>query len=409
MRKSQRSGLSIRKILRARDALFVGAFLTCVLLTFFATLWVWGRDDAQQKEFRSGVLESQSRWMASPLRPAIIASRAVRLFVSGYDNFCALRPPFIRWNGLAKTQILKTSTSPEVVLGKDNWLFLNTEGSLDDYRRLHPFSPAELLQLKNYFETQNRSLQKRGIKFLIVIPPDKQTIYPELMPESLAPAPGQTHLDQFLEAMKNSPVEILDLRPVLRAAKAQRGKVYFRDDSHWNDWGAYAAYAATANRLKKWYPNLRVMPESELRVKNAIRKGADLPDKLGIEKDIAENIQTLSPKPPRAFPKRESLPNTDSYYVQQAVTRTAQGDVPRALVFGDSFFFLTSYLPLLSQHFGRGHWNWLKMNTAVNEDLVRQTKPDVVILERVERIIFSIPDSDKLQRDLIQQRKGGLP
>lgn len=49
------------------------------------------------------------------------------------------------------------------------------------------------------------------------------------------------------------------------------------------------------------------------------------------------------------------------------------------------------------------------MNTSVNQDLVRQTKPDLVILERVERIIFSVPDAAKIQRDKVQKEKGGLP
>lgn len=296
-----------------------------------------------------------------------------------------------------------------MVLGKKNWLFLNTEGSLDDYRRLHPFSPEELAQLKDYFETENQWLKRRGIKFLIIIPPDKQTIYPELMPDVLAPAPGQTHLDQFLEAMKNSSVPILDLRPALQKAKAEFGIVYYRDDSHWNDRGAYAAYAATAEKLKQWYPALHVMPPAELQAENTTRKGADLPDKLGVPNDITENIQKLVAKPPLAFPEHRAVKKSDPFYMQQVVTKSPRGEIKRALIFADSFFFLTPYMPFLSQHFQHADWNWMKMNTSINEDLVRQTKPDLVILERVERIIFSIPNSEKLQRDYAQKEKSGLP
>jgi alginate O-acetyltransferase complex protein AlgI len=77
----------------------------------------------------------------------------------------------------------------------------------------------------------------------------------------------------------------------------------------------------------------------------------------------------------------------------RADTYSPHGEIRRVLVFADSFSFLTSYLPFLSQHFQEAQWNWVRMNTRVNEELVRRYQPDLVILQRVERLVFQNENS----------------
>jgi hypothetical protein len=96
------------------------------------------------------------------------------------------------------------------------------------------------------------------MKSLFVIAPDKQTIYPEMMPPYLSPN-GRTRADQLIAYLHDthSPANIIDLRPVLTAAKRE-GLIYFPQDSHWNGRGYFAAYREISRQLRSWFPDLPV-------------------------------------------------------------------------------------------------------------------------------------------------------
>jgi len=133
------------------------------------------------------------------------------------------------------------STLPGVVLGKDGWLFLAAGRSFEGYRHVIPMTFDQLEQCRLDLEEKQSRLKAHGIDFLLVIAPDKGTIYPEYLPGYARAADAPSRLDQLLEHMRaRSSVQVLDLRPTLFKAKEQH-QVYHKTDSHWNEFGAQAA------------------------------------------------------------------------------------------------------------------------------------------------------------------------
>src|SRR5215467_1988134 len=134
---------------------------------------------------------------------------------------------------------LGVSSTPSVIIGKSGWLFFAGDEALASYRAVRPFTEAEVVRWQRRMEQRQAWLAERGIRFLVVIAPNKETIYPEFMPARLNRVRETTRLDQLMAQMRpRSSVAIIDPRGALRSAKAD-GALYFRTDTHWNGAGAW--------------------------------------------------------------------------------------------------------------------------------------------------------------------------
>src|SRR5512138_2314109 len=120
----------------------------------------------------------------APKRPTTLhewATLPLRIKDHFRDHF-GLRRALINWDARLHTTLLGISSSPDVTVGRDGWLYLAAEGSVDDYRALKPYDPGELERLGDVIEQWRAFLQRRDIAFLVVVCPNKQTIYPEHLP-----------------------------------------------------------------------------------------------------------------------------------------------------------------------------------------------------------------------------------
>ena len=91
-------------------------------------------------------------------------------------------------------------------------------------------------------------LAARGIAYVVMVVPDKVTIYPEHSGVDRAVA-GPTPYDRVARRRSRATgaCTFVDLRPALRAAKAHE-RVYYKTDSHWNYNGAVVGYEALMRR-----------------------------------------------------------------------------------------------------------------------------------------------------------------
>jgi hypothetical protein len=270
---------------------------------------------------------------------------------------------------------------PKALVGDGGWIFYTAEKSLDDYQNAIPFSERELAQIQESLEAVTASYAAQGIRLLVVIAPNKSSIYGDYVPAEIPMIGVESRLDQLIAYLEaHSQTRILDLRPALMAAR-QTEQVYYKTDTHWNEAGAYVAYAEILRKL-----GLTPYPLSDFESKSSGPKVLDL-------------VRTIGAAAPREE-KTELLPNFDDGVRYRSlaldggreVTMAYQpdSDLPTAVVFHDSFFF--TMIPKLSPHFSRvtfvphfsggGIWDlsW-----------VAQEQPDFVIVEFAERYIGEIP------------------
>lgn len=193
--------------------------------------------------------------------PASFLERMQR-FENSFNEEFGLRNFLIRWNNIARIELLSITPIPHVILGKDGWLFYRSEAVDDgntilDYRGLSPLSREALETIRQNLEADRDALAKRGIPYIVVIAPNKNTLYGEYLPDHMTKVGPATRLDQLMDYMEaHSGVELLDLREPLARAKREH-PVYYSTDSHWNDYGAYIGYTEIIRRIAKYYPGAK--------------------------------------------------------------------------------------------------------------------------------------------------------
>lgn len=273
---------------------------------------------------------------------------------------------------------------PNVLVGKDGWLIFTAEGSLDDYQNSFRFSDEQIVTITNQLAELQSRLAARGATLLVVIVPNKPTIYPEIVPPEIEKLSDASRLERLTAHLqKNLPGVLLDLRPTLSDGRVARD-VYYRTDTHWNDYGMFLAYQAILHELAKSRPELAPYPLEMFELVE------DTPELW----DLAANTGSVNLREPflKIFPQFENptLERQMDAGGRRIYTSWTQEDtLPRLLMYHDSFG--PRLFGLLGIHFssaisvphysGRPIWstNWIE-----------QQDPDVVIIEIAERYLHDL-------------------
>jgi len=280
-----------------------------------------------------------------------------------------------------------------VVEGSDGWLFFAGEEVLDDLQGQLQFSDNELRRFRRNIMAKRNWLARRNIQYIPLVAANKQSIYPEHLPEYYRLAKKQTRLDHLL-ASCNRDVEtmILDLRPALIGSKA-KGRLYDRTDTHWNYLGAHVAYLEIMGRVQKHFPDFVYRRQFSFDADWKSFVGGDLALMLGRRDSLRETRPVPRQKQftSRAKPLPVELSELLSLEQFEPELRERSGTGLRLLVLHDSFF--NHLKPFVSENFAEILYIWkyydeASMN-ALNQDVLHRVlqefKPDLVIDEVVER------------------------
>jgi len=270
----------------------------------------------------------------------------------------------------------------KVVVGENGWFFFTGEVSILDYQNTAAIKPGRLARLQRNLDRLNKDLEEKGITLLVIIPPNKSTIYSQYMPEQIPVVGNQSRLDQFLEYMKlNGDTHILDLRPALLEA-SQSQAVYYKTDTHWNDVGAYYGYAETMHALMQAYPLLTPHPISDFKYTYTGNSVRDLPPLMGLSNYTEENWILLPNFEIQLSEEKNAL--RDGRFIRTVTNANAQ--LPNLLVFGDSFY--GPFGRFVEPHFSSVKFiPFTPIDGIWSLDWIEQENPDIVIIEIAERSI----------------------
>jgi hypothetical protein len=316
-------------------------------------------------------------------------------FEAYYNDRFGFRTTLVHWLDHAEVFWLKVSPSPQVIVGKNGWYFLTEAPVTTACQPSTPLTPRQLARWQQMLEARRDWLAWRGIRYLVVMVPEKQTIYPENLPRKYRPLQTErTRLNQLMTYLHaHTTVPVLDLREPLRQAKAHE-RLYHFTDAHWNDHGGYIGYRRIVEALATWFPGMEPWPRSDFDEVVEHDDGGDCALMMGLKKELSEDYENLKPRRRlRTQGTAEGFPPDPAWMAQPFAMFQADPGLPRAVMFCDSFTF--SMYPFLSQHFQRIAYLWQTFPTF-DTSVVEREQPDIVIQELVER---------KLQYpDMVQQR-----
>jgi len=296
-------------------------------------------------------------------------------FEKFYNTYFPIRDRLIRLDYDIRLNILHEVVFDNVLVGRQGWLYLTDEDNLDYYQHASPFSQGQLAHIQQKLDQVNARLAAQGIEFIVIVSPNKESIYPEFLPDGIHQINLRSQMDQLVDFMdENGQTRIIDLRRLLLDAK-NSGQVYNRTDTHWNEPGAYLVYRKILDSLGGRFPTVKAYPPGDFALSNETLRG-DLSHMLPLTKLFVEQSIAITPKFERKARMLQYDPNGTT------ITEIADATLPKAVIFRDSFF--NSLLPFFSEHFRRAVY---VHSFEVNEDLVLKEKPDVVILEIAERYL----------------------
>lgn len=284
------------------------------------------------------------------------------------------------------------SVNDKVIAGKDGWLFFHE--TLDDYTNGSELGPDMINLLYRSLYLQCEYLSERGIGFIFMAAPNKNSIYGEYMPQRYRKSPSKTNLELLNECLSSGSVPFINLQELLITNKDGQ-QLYHRKDTHWNNYGAMLAY------------------------REIMRKTAGLVGQFGyadyedtsyaIEKNWEGDLEAmLFP----AFPGKDYQVVFDKEptyrfirpmrtYEDMLIETVSTVNDKRLLMFRDSF--ANALIPFLSDAFGYACYS---RAVPFNYSLIERADPDIVIVEIAERNLPRLLDTAPL---MPAPQRQGLP
>lgn len=325
-----------------------------------------------------------------------------------YNDHFGLREQFVVFYNYLYFNILRKSSLPSVTVGRDGWLFYNAEGVLLDFLGLQEYSVEQLETWKRTIEDREEWLGDMGIRYLFVVAPYKMMIYPEKLPERVRRQAGVTLLERLRDYLgRHATVEsFMDLRPDLLAAKSRR-QVYYRTDTHWNPDGAFDAYTSIMQRLRQWFPDVKILSEISLDRTTASHRG-DICITLNLNSIAPEQTVKSVVSPSCGAESYDKVHVGRGNGAKRAekpdylpVRNGCPGAPRKALVIHDSFgLFLRPYF---NESFGEVIYsNYMDLKDL--KELIRRERPDVVIDVRVARHLRGMLEEDpEMERAMLEK------
>ncbi len=302
-----------------------------------------------------------------------------------FNDRVGFRPELLALRRRILLDALGDSTADLVWIGRDGWLFTNSIGP-NSVPMPRDESERRLAGWVEALRTRRDWLAARGIRYVVVIAPEKSSVYPEFLPDAIRRHPPPDY-SKFLKDQLGDLID--DPTAALVEAKATTPQLYFQLDTHWTDAGAFVTYRELERRLANEMPGFRAKPMHRFRPRAWQTPNCDLARALGRPPNLCEEAMAIYDVPHDPFAR---LPN-DPIMVQlnrmenrlahiEPLVVEAPSGIGRALFLHDSFGH--NLKRMLASDFRRlvcaGTYGF-------PTDVIEAEKPDVVIQLFVARAV----------------------
>lgn len=250
--------------------------------------------------------------------------------------------------------------STQVLLGKEDWLFYKTQNDgypVYDYMGINHFTEAELVAMadnlllaRDYFE------KEKGVTFIAATIPNKEIVYEEYMPDTIARVNTVSRGEQFARYMwEQTDVKYVYPKNAFLQYKEEY-PLFYKTDTHWNHIGAFVGVQEILKELYGTFatPDTVQFKEGQTDFAGDLAVIAGVADKYAVDTVYEFDAETADPKQ-----KREET----------------------AIVVGDSFGGFLSVI-------ARGYYeevHWIDTDDF-KVSMLDEYDADVVIWESVERL-----------------------
>lgn len=195
------------------------------------------------------------------------------------------------------------NSSNKVLIGKEGWLFYNAclldSNGMNEYAGYEPWSDTVLLNITKNLKALKLWCDKNKILFEVIICPNKQSIYPEYLPD-IYTKQKPTRLNQLTGVYP----ELINFETIFNIEKKKHPKrlLYYKTDSHWNQYGACIA---VKELYKKAVQKFTEIDDLSFIIRDTIiHYGLDLANMMGLKESYSDRhpILTFKNNLPKKIP-----------------------------------------------------------------------------------------------------------
>ena len=203
--------------------------------TYFTQIGAWYSDNAPYRSIIIAAYNKASQKPESLYRAGIKSVYANHFTPKWYRNEKNAEPyclPFVKNNA---------------VYGRNDWIFYAGDNAFGYYAGNNILSDSDMQEWKESYQALQKECEKRGVNLVIMVAPNKEQLYPEEM-ASIQVISQDKRENVFEKYMHDSGVTFLYPIKELTVAK-HLGDPYYKQDTHWNEYGAYIGVKAIYDAL----------------------------------------------------------------------------------------------------------------------------------------------------------------
>ena len=283
-----------------------------------------------------------------------------------------------------------TSSKPDERIGRDGWHYYYTDDILDDFTGSNLLSEEALAESTGMLIALRDYLAVKGAELQLLLVPDKKTIYPEYYPAGIVNPDGTSRTDQIVTYVnENTDLHLRDVRAALTAAKESGYTVYSPrvDNAHWNRVGGYIGVKETLDAMREYMPAVPTLPELTDCTVTPFETSRMFNDAVKVTEDEYEvdpGFACMVTESPEYMDRFAGIAYGGVPEVYKRHYVNSDSSLPRLLFVGDSY----STLMFFSIQYCFGETVFLHTtDMSALPDVVETFKPDVVLVESVERML----------------------
>lgn len=267
----------------------------------------------------------------------------------------------------------------KVIEGREEWLFYYGDNSENYYLGNNLMTEEEMRNYTERIVILSELCEKKGIKFQMIIMPNKEQVYDEYMP-SYTIVNEYKRVQRLVDYIKdNSEIEVMYLLEEIRSAK-KYGQLYYQCDTHWNELGAFIGVQELYKSLGIKTTSMEDIIYSDKSVSGGDLIGLGALNASKYTKDIGYDVEYKEEISFLEETKEYADENEETY---KYVNIESEAKEQRKLVLiGDSF--RTAMVPYLAKDFADAS---IIYRDVVGKEMANNEikNAEILVLELVER------------------------
>lgn len=286
--------------------------------------------------------------------------------------------------------------------GTNYWTFLTKHSGGDlgykDIMRTNALSQSQINAFKNRVDQKVAALKKvnSNAELIYIIVPSPATVYTEHLPSYIKPTNGVRRIDQIMEALSETNAKYINVLELFEKHKNDDLKLYWKLDTHWNDYGAYLVYNELFEMIDDQFPEASPRKFSDFNFKEGYYYGGDMTMYLKVPNSLIQewNVHRIpnfqmhqNITKVQRYVSDKQLTYRDGVIDQKVTVTTNRPELPTMVVYRDSYS--AAIFDIVADRCDASYWHAM-WDYTLNVNEFKNVGADYAIIIINERNISSI-------------------